>query len=70
MIYKILRMQLMLFKAAHYRDPSYVYLGHQEYGELLAVHQGTYKRDSESDSEWFMGIQVIRVNQESHLNVA
>lgn len=70
MIHEVLRRRLLLFRASYQKDPEYVYLGRQEWHELLADHQGTLGRDPEKGKESFMGITIIRVNQENHLNIA
>lgn len=69
MIHETLHMQLTLFQMTYHRDPEYVYLGHQEWHELLATHRGTMRRNHETGDEYFAGIKIIRVNEENHLNI-
>lgn len=69
MIHDVIRRRVMLFYVAYHKDPEYVYLGHKEWCELVAYPHGTVMHPSENH-ERFMGIELIRVAKESHLNVA
>lgn len=68
-IHDTLHRMIVTFKSSHPQDPKFVYIGHEEWHQLMADNR-RFMRMDESGKESFMGIEIVRVDKVNHLNVA
>ena len=62
--------KLCSFRSKNYRRPDYLYLGHEDYRDLVAATEfyRQYTGHVEQDGFVFNGLEVFVVEKKNHLN--